>query len=173
MNKEYVLEKLAFTGVTPFSVANKKELESPKGFLKEQGNRIAGSVGGGVAGGTLGALLGLAIMSGVLKMKPHLKPNLPVAMGALLGLPGFTVGGVMGDYKSLRKTEGEAGVVPSTFGKYMLRNLGVSMGTDIAATGTLLAAPKMGLGGHLALKTVLQPLADYAISRKLIGYKEK
>jgi len=173
MNKEYVLEKLAFIAVTPFNVTNKKELESKKGYLKEVGNRVAGSIGGSLTGATIAGLLGAAIAAGVIKIKPNTADFFNVKdIAALAALTAAPIGSIAGDYKSLRKTEREAGVDPSTFGKYLARGLGSATGTNIIADTATVAIPKIGIGGNIALKALLQPTLDYTISRKLQKYKE-
>lgn len=149
------MNKKAF--YTPFDVKSRKEYYSSEGYLKELGNTtlsaLAGGAMGGVAGGAVGAGLAAAIWAG---LPAGYKKNLelPAALmggAALGGLPGMLVGGVVGDYKSMRKTEREAGVDVTRPLGYIGRKLGSSL------TGTIIPIPVVG-----------PAIGDYVVSRKML-----
>lgn len=146
MNKEYVLEKLAFFAVTPFDVANQQELESGKGYFKEMGNRLAGGVTGAMVGGAPLGLLGGALQAN----RPGGGAGKATIAAAILAA---LAGAYTGDVRSLRQTEREAGVKPTGVGKYLGRAVGSTVGSAVVP----------GVGGLLG---------DYLVSRQIQKYQK-
>jgi len=110
MNKEYVLEKLAFIVVNPFTVKDKKELQSVKGYAKEKGNAFTSFLTGGALSGAAAGLL-----TGALTKDPK---KAQIAAGVAAGL-----GAITSDIRSTRATERKAGVKPMGVGKYLGRGV--------------------------------------------------
>lgn len=96
---QIVFEKLAF--IAPFTIKDKKELQSVKGYAKEVGNMMTGLM--------VGSIPGIA---------------LAIAKKPLISVPVQPLGASVGAYLSLRKSERKAGVKPSGIGKLLARNLG-------------------------------------------------
>ena len=104
MNKEYVLEKLAFIVANPFEVENQKELESATGYAKEWGNKVIS----GLAGLGIGAAAAIPLVAiGTVSKKPALQ-----VMGALAAPTLVPLGGITSSIRSIRETERGAGVEP-------------------------------------------------------------
>ena len=130
---EAVFNKLSF--VTPMKIKSKKELASPKGYVKERVNMMTG--------GIMGALPGAAAA-----VVAHTKKRLPMrAAGGALAVLGGTVGAI----SSLRKGEKSVGVKPTGVGKYIGRATGATVGDMVLP----------GIGGPLADYAVSRKLYKY------------
>jgi len=156
MNKDYVMEKLAYFAITPFKVKNKKELESLDGFVKETGNRListtAGSAAGLASGFGLGIALGKVIAAYTAARGKRIPPSELVTRGAMAGA---AAGAFIGNLAALRETERQAGVKNSTSLDLFKRGVGGFIGSKIIPTANL---------GNF--------LGDYIVSRKINKYKE-
>jgi hypothetical protein len=138
------IAKLAQSIFAPFTVEDKTEFHSPKGYAKEQANRNIGSAIGGISGGVLGAAAGKLVakakgahpetLAKLLKLNPAIAPmvsgllkkkvDIKTIVGILSGLGvGAAVGNIAGDYKSIKDTEAEAGVPKTNIEDFVLRRL--------------------------------------------------
>ncbi len=127
-----IIEKTAF--FAPFEIADKKEYNSFGGYMKEYGNR-------GI-GGLVGLGGGLAVGAGVGMALTPKKVPVTAAIGGLVGM-------VLGDHRSLMKTERNIeGVKPTTGLGYLSRSIGGYIGSTVVPL----------VGG---------PFIDYHISRRM------
>jgi len=133
-----VKSKLSFV---PLKVTSPEELASPKGYLKELGNRAA--------------FMGLSLVP-TLYLSKFIKNQFAKAL-----IP--TAGAIVADMAAIKKTEQGAGVVPSSGVKYLLRGL--------ATLPIAMALPAKSpiISEHVSLITGA-PI-DYLVSRKLQHYQ--
>ena len=125
----------------PLKVSSPEELASPKGYLKELGNRAA--------------FMGLSLVP-TLYLSKFIKNQFAKAL-----IP--TAGAIVADMAAIKKTEQGAGVVPSSGVKYLLRGL--------ATLPIAMALPAKSpiISEHVSLITGA-PI-DYLVSRKLQHYQ--
>jgi len=116
-------------------------LVSPKGYVKELGNRAA--------------FVGLSLVP-TLYLSKFIKNHYAKAL-----LP--TAGAVVADMTAIKKTEEGAGVIPSSGAKYLLRGL--------ATLPITMSLPKKSpiINEHMAL--IAGSPIDYLVSRKLQRYQ--
>ena len=125
----------------PLKVSSPEELVSPKGYVKELGNRAA--------------FVGLSLVP-TLYLSKFIKNHYAKAL-----LP--TAGAVVADMAAIKKTEEGAGVIPSSGAKYLLRGL--------ATLPITMSLPKKSqiINEHMAL--IAGSPIDYLVSRKLQHYQ--